>query len=1510
MRKNKSKKVVIIATILIAVMYIFVFRSNVFVNFQNMREQTESSTITDANQTMYIFTVRYMYSRTGKVALNKDVYCYDDGEEINLTVPAIDGYTPDVNSISYTINESTLEELKKLDNVKVEEQEGFPNIHKIYYTVSYQPSPSKYRVNIYKQEVEADGTLSYKLSETKEFSEEIYIGDTVETEADEIEGYTLNANLTNLNAEVTKDGAELNLYYDLNQHYLFFDTDGGTNQDAIPIHYGERVQDKLNGVQNPTKSGYEFVSWECIESEETASRAVIPETMPDNDLFFRATYNNGKASFTIIYYLENANDDGYTNIGTYIVGVDNNSEKVDTGINIHSITNIHDIIDEGMRYLKGDAIQYLTRNEDKSHEHLDENVNGDGTTNVKVYYDRKEYTVRFKIGSEGKIPPNTNGSNTNYSISVTQDPSIRINNQTYTEDEYTITAKYMETISDKWPSPEYIDDVTAGGTTYSFMTWGTSENSQYWKNHTNHNIQGKYYSMSSDLIIDPSDPTQEHIMYSYWSSSPKYFKFHIMLDKLDQSGGSSTSQEYRSGVYYEEVANYIVAATANKSGMNAPEITGVTYVDKDYGTDGQGGNTQQNAADIYFYYNRNEYEITFSNISEDYIPSSNMIEKFNNRGIYRKQNNSGEDKIYAKYGASLSVFEDEWKEWEKDAGNRFRYAVADEGNTDWTFDHWYYDPEFDNLVDWDSIPTVEQNVIVYANWITPKYKVTYDLKGGTWRGSTAGYTIQEGKYVRIVNTGFVMNTGVRPTNPRRSGYTFLGWYYHNDEDEYVEYQFNASQIVTKDLELTAEWEPSSDGSYTVRYYKAKYDTDGNLITDTSQYTEQDKLLNDKTVTDIKYNTTVTEEAAVVGEKGLYFVDKAEKSLKVTTNTAGNVINFFYTPQPSMKYKVYYVLDDGTVYENGQVPPEEKQLADPKEGEFQVKNVGETYDDIYTVTEEFRELDGYQVDAYKKFLVLTTDENNSDGAHNAIYFYYKKVENKIKFKINYYFMDEYGKYLNSPSYTYEGEESIGIQIHAEDYENYLKPDSDNGIKLYMEHEIDYFKSNKILILTNSTELLELNLYFKNCTEKKNVIITFFTENANDEEYTLADTYTYTYTNDTSYNQTLNKEEIKKKIIELFQNIIGDESVYFKYNDEKNDNEIENFISGNGNIIDIYYDRKEYTLNFKTKKILDENNDSKKCVAIKSFKDNSVVEWLETNSEIDIQVDNMNYKDECSITAKYGQKISWPQIYYDIDDKLNNEIENTYVFVGWIADQNSQIYNSLGNENINVQYKNMSADLIVNPNNSEEQHTLYAIFSNEPIYYEIYYLHEKLNQESSNDIQLYFNDGKYYDLIEIEKLKNNMATVRFNLPKIEGFVLKYKYIDIKDPTTGRNENDPIKIYAYYDRVEYQMIFNNENKTYVPRISEELNEKGIYMKDNKIIVKYGADISILNNLTEQWKKDEFMPFEYPYEVNKNEYVEFNSWKESPGLIEDFEWNDIDYLNYLNNINVYANWVVHTIQ
>ena len=1082
MEKNKRKKVTIVAVILIAITFIFVFNKNVFVNFRRLGEQIGNSTITDQNQTMYIFTVRYMYERTGKVALNKDVYCFDKGETIDIDVHNIDGYTPSEERIYYEINDNFISTMQSLDKVKIETQEGFPNIYKIYYTVSYEASASSYKVNIYKQEVQEDGSLEYGEPETETFEDNVFIGDIVETEADEIEGYTLDTEKSNLNAEVKQKGADLNLYYNLNQHYLFFDTDGGTNQDAVSIYYGENVQTKLNGITSPTKSGYNFNRWECLDNEETSSRATTPEKMPDSDLFFRAIYDEGQASYTIIYFLENANDDNYTNIGTYIVGVDGD-EMVTTGTNIHNISDIHTIIDNGMKKLKPDEFQFFTRNEEKSHESLNENVLGDGTTVVKVYYDRKVYTINFMISRETvsgrstvhQIATNTNGSVDGASWhDVSQASTMIVNGETYKDNEYSITAKYNETILDKWP---VVADVSDNGS-YHFISWGTDANSEFYKTHNNKNILGRYFNMSSELIIDPNNEDTVHTLVAYWATSTYYYRYHYMFENIDQS--NTANSEVYDGKYYTENRNALVRSTNTRVNQNGPDAWGLTLVGKSYdGTDtAVGGSNSDNAVDIYFYYDRNKYEITFNNLSQDYIPSDHYIDELSNHGIYRERNQDGNYKIYAQYGANLSILENAWEEWELDEDNPFEYPVADEGNIDWNFNGWYYDPEYDYPVDWENLE-INQNLTLYAKWDAPRYTVTFDVNQGNWRGGTSQYdTAEKGKYKRTVVTGTKMNQRMKPTDPYRAGYTFLGWYYTNDEGQEIEYTFNDSQIVAHNLTLTAKWETRSEGSYTVRYYEAKYDDAGNLITDTSQYGKEDKILNDKTVSNVKYNTTVTEEAAAVGQEGFYFVDKTEKSLVVTTDSSNNVINFFYTPLESMKYRVYYVLDDGTEYKDGEVPPSEKQLAPHKDGEFNTRvGDGENYDDIYAVTEEFKELDGYQVDAYKKFLVLTTDKENTDGDNNAIYFYYKKVENKGKFRINYYFMDYNGGYPSDPDYVYDGEDSVGTQIHSINYEDYLAPDSEDGLRLYPGHEFDREHSDILMIVITTEGTAELHLYFK-------------------------------------------------------------------------------------------------------------------------------------------------------------------------------------------------------------------------------------------------------------------------------------------------------------------------------------------------------------------------------------------------------------------------------------------------
>ncbi len=64
------------------------------------------------------------------------------------------------------------------------------------------------------------------------------------------------------------------------------------------------------------------------------------------------------------------------------------------------------------------------------------------------------------------------------------------------------------------------------------------------------------------------------------------------------------------------------------------------------------------------------------------------------------------------------------------------------------------------------------------------YKVTFNSNGGSY---VASQTVDEGNYVS------------RPSNPTRSGYRFLGWYYNNSE-------FNFNTRIYQDYTLVAKWE--------------------------------------------------------------------------------------------------------------------------------------------------------------------------------------------------------------------------------------------------------------------------------------------------------------------------------------------------------------------------------------------------------------------------------------------------------------------------------------------------------------------------------------------------------------------------------------------------------------------------------------------------------------------------------------------------------------------------------
>ena len=146
--------------------------------------------------------------------------------------------------------------------------------------------------------------------------------------------------------------------YDRYYYLINFNLDGGYGVEPIYARYGAPIN-----VGEPTKAGYTFNGWD----------GEIPTTMPaKSGQSFKAMWLTGNTTYLVQYWLENANDDGYS--------YDSSAQKAAaagstvSGSNDKNYTGFH-------------------------YDHADQNitVNGDGSTVVNVYYKRNTYTLTFKV---------------------------------------------------------------------------------------------------------------------------------------------------------------------------------------------------------------------------------------------------------------------------------------------------------------------------------------------------------------------------------------------------------------------------------------------------------------------------------------------------------------------------------------------------------------------------------------------------------------------------------------------------------------------------------------------------------------------------------------------------------------------------------------------------------------------------------------------------------------------------------------------------------------------------------------------------------------------------------------------------------------------------------------------------------------------------------------------------------------------------------------------------------
>lgn len=124
----------------------------------------------------------------------------------------------------------------------------------------------------------------------------------------------------------------------------------------------------------------------------------------------------------------------------------------------------------------------------------------------------------------------------------------------------------------------------------------------------------------------------------------------------------------------------------------------------------------------------------------------------------------------------------------------------------YTFAGWY-----NGNVKFDFASKVTENLTLTAKWTKVEETKTEDKKDDDNKQTVTKYTVKFNYgYSNKVTSKSVEKgkTVAKPSNPKRSGYTFLGWYYNGAK-------FDFSTKITKNITITAKWEKEDVISYKI-----------------------------------------------------------------------------------------------------------------------------------------------------------------------------------------------------------------------------------------------------------------------------------------------------------------------------------------------------------------------------------------------------------------------------------------------------------------------------------------------------------------------------------------------------------------------------------------------------------------------------------------------------------------------------------------------------------------------
>lgn len=605
-------------------------------------------------------------------------------------------------------------------------------------------------------------------------------------------------------------------------------------------------------------------------------------------------------------------------------------------------------------------------------------IAADGTSVLKVYYSLVRYTLVF----------NTRGRTYDSRGYATGDyiTGRVVKNGTTYSTQYTVSNVVLgEDISKRWPSGT--SEVISPSSSYQFVGWVPASNPSGSTSVT------KRDKLTTDIIANANSSNQ--IIYNAkWQAGLLEKDVNYYLQSADDENSYELSDLSQS--FYSGYTSY----------LNPKAIDGYTYsYSNNEGLYNYNYSTNQSYYRIYnFYYTRNKYQI-------DYYYKGNLIKTTG---------------ISIPFGRNIN-------------SSTYNYTPERPSgiDADYTWGGWYTDAGLTVPYTFDTMPS--HNLVLYAKWVAPTYKVTFDLNGGD---GVAPTTQEVEKH----------KTATSVADPSRRYYNFDGWYTAKEGGE----RYDWSRPVTSDTTLYAHWS-LKPLTYTVRYL----DSDN----------KNNQLAADKTVTSpaLNYKQVVSESAlAITG----YHPDASSKSVELDYDADHNIITFYYTKKSAqVSYRVDYVLKD-----NPTVKVAESKSVTVDGSTISVKESAVTVDKGYLAKQldtTPEQLDDYYALTDVESLTLTSSSDK-----NVITFYYVPY-NTAHITVNYLDMDGNPIVGQEPLNTTRKKPSQYTVTHKtiSGY-TYAQSEDSNGDKNKVNYKID--KGDNITI----NLYYQKDLYIEAVSKEKN------------------------------------------------------------------------------------------------------------------------------------------------------------------------------------------------------------------------------------------------------------------------------------------------------------------------------------------------------------------------------------------------------------------------------------------